>query len=285
MSTHDITRQPSGQPTGGQFAETSKPASGVNLSPPGQAPEGIQPWELLEAIRGGTDWDVETVAIRDNWGAKDWEEWEDAREQADLEDARSGGSVQHEGVTAGVYTSDIDGALVVQVDTEDAHGRHIRIVVNDGEPVYDGDPEKDETIEQKVYGYSPAGPAAQLDKVMDEYQRMTVRIEKLSAQVVASTVRAELPEAKYLSLEESDQGDYWDGAAILDTERNVIGHWSDIDAENDDAIALSNLRPDASYEFIPPRSDDRKLLDLDLAAQYGRNARARATLNARAHQN
>ncbi|MGC0250452.1 hypothetical protein [Pseudactinotalea sp. Z1748] len=276
MSTHDVAwrspaRQPSGQPTGGQFAETSKPASGVNLSPPGQAPEGIQPWELMEAIRSGAVWDVETVAIRDNWGAKDWDEWEDAREQAELEEARAE-SVQYEGLTAGVHTSEIDGALVVQVDTEEgAKGRNIRIVVNDGDPVYDGNPEQDETVEQKVYGHSPAGPAHQLDKVMDEYHRMTMRMEQLSAQVVAGAVRAELPEARYVSLEESDQGDYWDGAAILDAERNVIGHWSDIDAENDDAIALSNLRPDASYEFIPPRSDDRKLLDLDLAGQYGRN--------------
>ncbi|MGC0252628.1 hypothetical protein [Pseudactinotalea sp. Z1748] len=32
MSTHDIPRQPSGQPTGGQFAETSKPSSGLALA-------------------------------------------------------------------------------------------------------------------------------------------------------------------------------------------------------------------------------------------------------------
>lgn len=45
-------------------------------------------------------------------------------------------------VTVAAWVSDLDGTLVVQVDTEQA-GRRIRINLNDA-PVWDGNPETDE---------------------------------------------------------------------------------------------------------------------------------------------
>src|SRR5699024_2186252 len=48
------------------------------------------------------------------------------------------------GVTTQLMTSDQDGAVLVQVDTDDlpADGR-VRIRPNDGPPVFDGNPERD----------------------------------------------------------------------------------------------------------------------------------------------
>lgn len=217
-SDHAQPRQPQGRPAGGQFAEKSRPSSGLSLPEPQD----------------------DTYA-----------------------------TAEHGGLTASVFDSTVDGALVVQLDTDQASGRKVRVHINDG-TVYNGDPEVDETIEQKVYQDSPAGAAHQLGTVMDEYHRMTTRVEHLSAQAVAEVVRRDLPEAKYLSVSDSDQGDYLEGAAILDADRNVIGHWSDVDeAHEDDAQALYNLPSGQQHDFLT-RSSGGAYIDLDKAARHGR---------------
>lgn len=217
-SDHAQPRQPQGRPAGGQYAEKSRPSSGLSLPEPQD----------------------DTYA-----------------------------TAEHGGLTASVFDSEVDGSLVVQLDTDQARGRNIRVYINDG-TIYDGDPEADETIEQKVYLDSPAGPAYQLNKVMDEYHRMTTRVEHLSAQVVAEVVWRDLPEAKYLSVQNSDQGDHLEGAAILDADRNVIGQWSDVEeAHEDDAVALQNLRADEPHDFLT-RSSGGAYIDLDKAARHGR---------------
>lgn len=45
--------------------------------------------------------------------------------------------------------SEVDGALLVQIDTGPLSGRRVRVVLNDGD-LFDGDPELDETPGQQV---------------------------------------------------------------------------------------------------------------------------------------
>lgn len=146
MSIFDEGRHPRGQ--AGKFTAKAKSGAGVSLeaeATTGLAPPGIATGALLESIyRDERDWDVETVALRDGWGDRDWEEYEDTRQRLDLEDARAAPR-QLGGVTTQVMTADEDGAVLVQIDTDNLPaGGRVRIHLNDGPPVFDGSPERDE---------------------------------------------------------------------------------------------------------------------------------------------
>jgi len=115
---------------GGQFTTSTRAEAEVSLN---EAPEGIEPWELAEAVIAGQNWDADQVATRDRWEAKDWEEYHDARQQAEVEAAHSA-PTHFEGATTQAFTSEIDGALVVQIDTQGVTpGRTVRVAVNDGD--------------------------------------------------------------------------------------------------------------------------------------------------------
>lgn len=99
---------------------------------------------MVEGINSGMEWDADAIGERDHWGPTEWEQYEDAREAAELEEAANAPR-EHEGVTAALHTSEIDGSVVVQVDTDElAAGRKVRVYINDG-TVFDGDPERDGT--------------------------------------------------------------------------------------------------------------------------------------------
>lgn len=105
-----------------------------------EPPPGISPADLVYADH--PDWDADTVAMRDGWSLRQWEAYEDARAERDLDEARAE-PTSFEGAQVQMFKSEIDGALVVQIDTDEvAPGRRVRVYLNDGD-VYDGDPERD----------------------------------------------------------------------------------------------------------------------------------------------
>ena len=220
MSHSDNTqpRRLRGQPTGGQFAEKNRPASG------------------LELIRAD---EPQTAA--------------------------------HGGLVAQVFDSEVDGSLVVQLDTDQARGRKVRVYINDG-TIYDGDPEADETLEQQAERLASAPLSVRMSAAMERFHQAREEMERLSAGIVTEMVREQYPEARYMTLEHSDQGDYWEGAEILGDDRETLGEWDDVayygDRENE-AIYLSNLDSHATYPFIVPAAEGRTMyFDLDEAAKY-----------------
>lgn len=50
----------------------------------------------------------------------------------------------HRGITITTYRGEHDGAKVIHIDTDDTAG-HVRVNLNDGPPLFDGDPEKTST--------------------------------------------------------------------------------------------------------------------------------------------
>lgn len=264
------TRQPSGRPTGGQYAEEAKAASGLTISP--VAPVGIEPWELLEGIRGGADWDSEAVAIRDRWGHKEWEQWEDARADARVAGAHSA-PIEFEGAQIHAWTSEIDGALVVQVDTaEVVAGRAVRITLNDGD-VFDADPEaKDD--QPQVTPVSADEHAREVNRVMTQYHQVRDQMERASAGMIATAVREHTPEAAYITLEDSDQGPYYWGTDLLDVSGSSVGDFDDVKSggENLDLV-LSNLHNPGEYPFINTTPGGVVRLDLDAASKWARGER------------
>lgn len=182
--------------------------------------------------------------------------------------------VEFEGAQAQLMTSPSDGALVVQVDTVDlAEGRKVRVFLNDGE-VYDGDPEADKTIDQALQqaARTGGGYAPKLRATMAIYRAVQEQIERMSAGLVAQVVRERYPDARYVILEPSDQGDYWIGDEIVGDDRENIGEWEDIaeDYESEE-VALSNFDSEKSYPFIVPVVAGRTCyFDLDAAEKYAR---------------
>mgnify|MGYP006926216521 CR=1 FL=1 len=265
----DVRRQKAGQPTGGQFAEKERAASGLALTGqagglPAPGSEEAEPWNY-----DGDD--VDGLAARDGWTGSMWEKYYDARAERELEEAYSA-PIEHDGATAQLMTSEIDGALLVQIDTSGMEpGRKVRVALNDGE-VYDGDPEADKTIDQALQqaARTGGGYAPKLRATMAIYRAVQEQIERMSAGLVAQVVRERYPDARYVILEPSDQGDYWEGTEIVGDDRENIGEWEDIaeDYESEE-VSLSNFDSEKSYPFIVPVVAGRTCyFDLDEAAKY-----------------
>jgi len=137
---------------------------------------------------------------------------------------------------------------------------------------YDGDPEVDKTIDQALQQAARTGDgyAPKLRATMAIHRAAQEQIERMSAGLVAQIVRERYPDARYVILEPSDQGDYWEGDEIVGDDRENIGEWEDIAEDYEsEAVALSNFDSEKSYPFIVPVVAGRTCyFDLDAAEKY-----------------
>lgn len=88
--------------------------------------------------------------------------------------------------------------------------------------------------------------------------------------MVVAAVRAQHPQAVYLELEESDQGNFYDGGTIRAVDGKPLGDYAGDDGPWDhDYMALTNLSNGRQVlPFITEDAQGRLGMDLDAAMAY-----------------
>lgn len=307
MSDPITRKRDTGEPGNpGEFGTTERAASGLALGTdelnhtgkhellaqaegadsdewPPEAPKGISPTELFDSIRDGAPWDSESVEIRDHWGPREWEEWADCAEDARLEDARNEPR-EFEGATAQMFTSETDGALVVQVDTAQVlPGRQVRVFLNDA-AVYDGNPEQDGPA--TVVHQDPPARGGDLNEwrsahedTMSALHAAQAAAERSSVGVLVAGIEQDFPDAHYLSLEYDHERDRFASSALLDKDRqtvaDIVALLQSKNAGDADALLL-NVDVDANHPFIEHDYQRRNpRLNLDAAKSWLQEAGAK----------
>lgn len=305
MSTQ--TRQPAGIPTGGQFATGARAESGTALHPSAvpdrhrgtcsvcNGPSGVIDDRVEHLDDEGvpfpvdqsghhpdvdpttyTGLDVETVAQASGWGSTAWENFEDARVERDLADARLAG--QQEGPlihpagagTVTCYVGEDDQVPVFQIDTSDGTqgGGRIRINLNDA-PVYDGDPD----VDHSAYGHAHTNPGRTLDltgSADDVWSRAQKAIwdaevvyELAGAKAAAQAVLQAHPTAAVLELSEEygdDGSTHWSPGRVLDSTGAHIGDFED--CAEDYWAAASDL-PTSPRQRVHADPNNPRVADAD----------------------
>ncbi|WP_156250935.1 hypothetical protein [Pseudactinotalea terrae] len=163
-------------------------ADTVYVTDPADILADVDPWEY-----DGDD--VDTLAQAFSWSAKDWESYHDSREAREQEQAFEAGKseateLEHPAGAGTVQTwVGDDGVPVFQIDSN-ATGR-IRVNLNDA-PVWDGDPETDESasaklekIEELLAGYEPFTSSADRLSVFDDDDAHRAHLETAAAKLDA----------------------------------------------------------------------------------------------------
>ncbi len=298
------TRQPAGVPVGGQFAATVRPENGTALHPSAvpdrhrgtcsvcNGPSGVIDDQVEHLDDDGipfpvdqsghhpdvdpttyTGLDVETVAQASGWGSTAWENFEDARVERDLADARLAG--QQEGPlihsagagTVTCYVGEDDQVPVFQIDTSEGGGR-VRINLNDA-PVYDGDPDVDDSAYERASairgnGIDLTGTA---DEVWSRAQKAIwdaeVVYELAGAKAAAQAVLRAHPTAAVLELTEDyddDGSTHWSAGRVLDATGAYIGDFED--GAEDYWSAVSDL-PTTPKRPVHPDPSSTGVVDVD----------------------
>lgn len=270
------TRHRAGQPVGGQFAIETRAGAGVSLTYGARARSVA--WLEHEVQRSNQDCWLAGQRVDALSGGVCaeliWSRFPKATglalEASDQGDFYEGREIMTTGGSAiGHWADDeSDEDEAIYLSNLNCYQRHPFVDTSTGNPTLDLAAARQAAKNAGSVAGGFAGRVHEVKSAQVHWRGTVARNESLSARLVAATLVHECPAASHLVLDASDQGDFWDGVAVLDAGGNHVADWDDESLLDSDAhVALSNLNCFADYPYINQDAGGRWLLDVKSARQ------------------